>query len=277
MRRAARCAGRVARRSARDTVRPRASKHDRSWLAGETGRAGRITHLLARREARCPHRPVAGTPAGIARSLIGHHQLPCGGSLFAQGRGQVGQRGRPGCEVTCHGRACTVCSSPASSSARRRRPGNVHALTAPSGTPRRSVISACGQSAKYPGSAPPAARPGAAAGHRKGKPGTARRAHEHRRAFRRAAKWRTGGAGRISSLKRGYCWDRTCLDGTEGARIWAGHSFVGCCHVPGRVWVRRAAALGPGSCGCRRSCRRTPRSPGTGVPAPRRRGHVRPR
>ena len=31
---------------------------------------------------------------------------------------------------------------------------------------------------------------------------------------------RTGSEGRISSLKRGYGWDRTRLDGTEGARIW---------------------------------------------------------
>ena len=61
---------------------------------------------------------------------------------------------------------------------------------------------------------------------RKGKPGTARQAHEHRRAFRRAVKWRTGSEGRISSLKRGYCWDRTRLDGTEGARIWTGHGLL---------------------------------------------------
>jgi IS5 family transposase len=61
---------------------------------------------------------------------------------------------------------------------------------------------------------------------RKGKPGTIRQAHEHRRAFRRAVKWRTGSEGRISSLKRGYCWDRTRLDGTEGARIWTGHGVL---------------------------------------------------
>jgi IS5 family transposase len=61
---------------------------------------------------------------------------------------------------------------------------------------------------------------------RKGKPSTARQAHEHRRAFRRAVKWRTGSEGRISSLKRGYCWDRTRLDGTQGARIWTGHGLL---------------------------------------------------
>ena len=58
---------------------------------------------------------------------------------------------------------------------------------------------------------------------RKGKPGKARRAEEHRRAFRRTIKWRTGCEGRISTLKRGYGWDRTRIDGTEGARIWTGH------------------------------------------------------
>ena len=38
-------------------------------------------------------------------------------------------------------------------------------------------------------------------------------------------KWRTGSEARISSLKRGYGWDRTRtrLDGTDGARIWTGH------------------------------------------------------
>ena len=33
---------------------------------------------------------------------------------------------------------------------------------------------------------------------------------------------RTGSEGRISSLKRGCGWDRTRLDGIEGARIWTG-------------------------------------------------------
>ena len=38
---------------------------------------------------------------------------------------------------------------------------------------------------------------------RKGKPGKARQVEEHRPAFRRQVKWRTGSEGRISSLKRG--------------------------------------------------------------------------
>jgi transposase, IS5 family len=61
---------------------------------------------------------------------------------------------------------------------------------------------------------------------RKGKPGQARRAEEHQRAFRRTIKWRTGSEGRISTLKRGYGWDRTRIDGTEGARIWTGHGVL---------------------------------------------------
>ena len=39
-------------------------------------------------------------------------------------------------------------------------------------------------------------------------------------------KWRTGSEGRISTLKRGYGWDRSRLDGTEGARIWTGHGIL---------------------------------------------------
>ncbi len=61
---------------------------------------------------------------------------------------------------------------------------------------------------------------------RKGKPGKARQAAERRPAFRRTVKWRTGSEGRISTLKRQYGWDRTRLDGTEGARTWAGHGIL---------------------------------------------------
>jgi transposase, IS5 family len=61
---------------------------------------------------------------------------------------------------------------------------------------------------------------------RKGKPGKARQAAERRPAFRRAVKWRTGSEGPISTLKRQYGWDRTGLDGTEGARTWAGYGIL---------------------------------------------------
>jgi IS5 family transposase len=61
---------------------------------------------------------------------------------------------------------------------------------------------------------------------RKGKPSQARRAQEHRKAFRRTVKWRTGSEGRISYLKRSYGWDRTRIHTTEGARIWTGHGVL---------------------------------------------------
>jgi IS5 family transposase len=61
---------------------------------------------------------------------------------------------------------------------------------------------------------------------RKGKPGKARQAEERRPAFRKTIKWRTGSEGRISSLKRGYGWDRSRLDGTEGARIWTAQAVL---------------------------------------------------
>ncbi len=58
---------------------------------------------------------------------------------------------------------------------------------------------------------------------RKGRPGVNRQQVEHRRAFRRTVKWRTGREGRISTLKRGYGWDRSRLDSLEGAKTWTGH------------------------------------------------------
>jgi IS5 family transposase len=57
---------------------------------------------------------------------------------------------------------------------------------------------------------------------RKGQPGAARQATEHTRGFRRLVKWRTGSEGRISYLKHRFGWDRTLMDGIDGARIWCG-------------------------------------------------------
>jgi transposase, IS5 family len=57
---------------------------------------------------------------------------------------------------------------------------------------------------------------------RKGQPGAARQATERARGFRRLVKWRTGSEGRISHLKHRYGWDRTLMDGIDGARIWCG-------------------------------------------------------
>lgn len=58
---------------------------------------------------------------------------------------------------------------------------------------------------------------------RKGKPDAARRAVEHRRAFRRMVRWRTGAEGRISCAKRDFGLARTRMDGLAGARTWSGH------------------------------------------------------
>jgi len=57
---------------------------------------------------------------------------------------------------------------------------------------------------------------------RRGRADAARRHVQGTRRFRRLVKWRTGYAGRISSLKHGYGWDRSLLVGFDGTRIWCG-------------------------------------------------------
>jgi IS5 family transposase len=61
---------------------------------------------------------------------------------------------------------------------------------------------------------------------RKGRLGKARQAHEHRQAFRRTVKWRSGSEARISTLKRQYGWDRARLDGLDRAQTWTGHRVL---------------------------------------------------
>jgi IS5 family transposase len=61
---------------------------------------------------------------------------------------------------------------------------------------------------------------------RKGQPGRARREHEHRPAFRRLIKWRTGSEGRISHLKHRYGWARSGMDGRDRTAIWCGHGVL---------------------------------------------------
>jgi len=58
---------------------------------------------------------------------------------------------------------------------------------------------------------------------RRGRAGLARQAVERGRGFRRLVKWRTGCEGRISQLKHRFGWDRTRMDGIQGARIWCGY------------------------------------------------------
>jgi transposase, IS5 family len=57
---------------------------------------------------------------------------------------------------------------------------------------------------------------------RKGRPGAQRQALESSRRFRKLVKWRTGSEGRISHLKHSWGWERTMVDGIDGARTWCG-------------------------------------------------------
>jgi transposase, IS5 family len=57
----------------------------------------------------------------------------------------------------------------------------------------------------------------------RGKPSASQRAIEQKPAFQRLVKWRTGSEGRISCLKRDFGWNRSQIDGLDGARIWCGH------------------------------------------------------
>jgi IS5 family transposase len=57
----------------------------------------------------------------------------------------------------------------------------------------------------------------------RGKPSAERKAFQNRGSFQRMVRWRTGCEGRISCLKRDFGWDRTLIDGIDGARIWCGH------------------------------------------------------
>jgi len=57
---------------------------------------------------------------------------------------------------------------------------------------------------------------------RKGRPNAERRQHESSRRFRTLVKWRTGSEGRVAHLKRSWGWERTVLDGIDGASTWCG-------------------------------------------------------
>jgi len=57
---------------------------------------------------------------------------------------------------------------------------------------------------------------------RRGRPGPQRQQIEFSPRFRKLVKWRTGSEGRIAHLKRSWGWERTVLDGIDGARTWCG-------------------------------------------------------
>ena len=52
-----------------------------------------------------------------------------------------------------------------------------------------------------------------------------RKREQKKRWFKQGQKWRTGCEGRISTLKRGYGWDRTRVDSLQGAKTWTGQGI----------------------------------------------------
>lgn len=57
---------------------------------------------------------------------------------------------------------------------------------------------------------------------RKGKPSAQRAKVQRSARFVKLVKWRTGCEGRISALKHNWGWQRTLIDGIDGAGIWCG-------------------------------------------------------
>jgi transposase, IS5 family len=57
---------------------------------------------------------------------------------------------------------------------------------------------------------------------RKGRANAERRKLQSSKHFLKLVKWRTGSEGRIAHLKHSWGWDRTHIDGIDGARTWCG-------------------------------------------------------
>jgi IS5 family transposase len=57
---------------------------------------------------------------------------------------------------------------------------------------------------------------------RKGRANAERHKLQISKGFLKLVKWRTGSEGRISHLKHSWGWNRTLIDGIDGARIWCG-------------------------------------------------------
>jgi transposase, IS5 family len=57
---------------------------------------------------------------------------------------------------------------------------------------------------------------------RKGKANAERHKLQNSQRFLKLVKWRTGSEGRISHLKHAWGWNRTLIDGIDGARAWCG-------------------------------------------------------
>lgn len=85
---------------------------------------------------------------------------------------------------------------------------------------------------------------------RKGRPGAQRQSVESSPRFRKLVKWRTGSEGRISHLKHAWGWERTMLDGIDGARTWCGwgvlaHNATKIASLIDALETKNAAALSP--------------------------------
>jgi IS5 family transposase len=76
---------------------------------------------------------------------------------------------------------------------------------------------------------------------RQGKITAARHQTEHHPRFRKLVRWRIGCEGRISYLKRSYGWNRTQLDGRQGAAISCGHGVFAHNLLKISALTRRAA------------------------------------
>jgi IS5 family transposase len=101
---------------------------------------------------------------------------------------------------------------------------------------------------------------------RKGRPGATRRELESSRRFRKLLKWRTGSEGRISHLKHSWGWERTMLDGIDGASTWCGWGVLA--HNATKISVLiEERNTSPVSSGSKRICRPTATGP-PGRPPP---------
>jgi IS5 family transposase len=99
---------------------------------------------------------------------------------------------------------------------------------------------------------------------RKGRQSAARQAVERRPRFRRLIKWRTGSEGRISSLKRDFGWNRSLMDGIDGAQTWCGYGIFAnnAIKISGLITAQGQPVPDP-SPPCKR---KTPRPAATGPP-----------
>jgi transposase, IS5 family len=95
---------------------------------------------------------------------------------------------------------------------------------------------------------------------RRGRPTTARARLQRSARFTKLVKWRTGCEGRVATLKRNWGWNRTLMDGLDGAQIWCGWGVLA--HNATKI-TAIAANAAPPKAGPRR---RPARPPGSGPP-----------